>query len=64
MRFTYTDCEYRFIHGKAPKGCGMWWFKCGGYEVGVFGKYGEAKREAARKLKELGVNGGTIVVLS
>lgn len=64
MRFTYSDCTYRFMIGKAPKGFGTWWFKCGGYEVSCIGKYGDAKREAARRFKALGVNGGTIVVLA
>lgn len=46
---------YRASHGKEPKGnSGMWMFDINGKEYTFNGNYGDAKKQAMKKAKELG----------
>ena len=60
----FKTSQYRFAHGKEPKGTGKWMFKIGGEEFSPSSSmsYADAKKEAAKKAKEKGVT--TITVLS
>lgn len=60
----FKTSQYKFAHGKEPKGTGKWMFKIGGEEFSPSSpmSYADAKKEAAKKAKEKGVT--TITVLS
>ena len=45
MKIEFTDSEYRFEHGKAPKGLGWWFFKFEGHEFETTGTLTEAKKK-------------------
>ena len=47
-RVSVETTEYRFSHGKEPRGYGFWWFEIGGEQVSYTGKYAVAKDSAIR----------------
>lgn len=54
MRIEFTDTEYRFEHGKAPRGYGMWGFQYGRTEDTMFwasGTLTEAKKACREYVK-------------
>ena len=55
---TVTTSKYKGVHGKEPKGNGMWAFKIGGEEVFTpkAMNYSDAKKWAINQAKEKGVN--------
>lgn len=66
MVYVETN-SYVAAHGKNPRGFGGWWFELsgGGFDLGQFnftGLYGEAKRAAKVRAKEVGAT--TVRVLS
>lgn len=53
MKIEFTDREYRFEHGKAPKGFGHWFFTFEGYERWEMGTLTEAKKKVRAYVKEV-----------
>jgi len=55
---TVDTSKYKGVHGKEPKGNGMWAFEVGGEEIFTPSKmsYADAKKWASEKAKEKGVN--------
>lgn len=54
MKIEFTDSEYRFENGHAPKGFGRWGFQFeGSYEFWATGTLGEAKKACKAYIKEV-----------
>lgn len=53
MRIEFTDREYRFENGKAPKGYGFWGFTFEGYEFWKRGTLTEAKKACREYVKQV-----------
>ena len=49
MKFEFNTMPYQRVHGKAPKGCGLWIFDIEGTIFEASGTLTEAKR----KVKEM-----------
>ena len=47
-RVGISTTEFRFSHGKEPRGYGLWWFEIDGESVSYTGKYAVAKDSAVR----------------
>lgn len=63
MRIEFSDSNYKWTYGKAPKGYGCWAFKFEGYEVfAPASTYAEAKKWCKQKIKELAPEGYTDTV--
>ena len=56
MSVTFTTYSFVRNHGKRPYGYGTWFFKIGSATYQTVGMYGECKKEATAKAKELGVH--------
>jgi len=48
MAEKVSTTEYRFSHGKEPRGSGLWWFEIDGESVSYTGSYAVAKDSAIR----------------
>lgn len=53
MKIEFTDREYRFENGRAPKGYGRWGFEFEGYEFWATGTLTEAKKACRAEVKRL-----------
>jgi len=53
MKIEFTDREYRFEHGHAPKGRGWWFFKFEGHEFEATGTLTEAKKKCREHIREI-----------
>lgn len=53
MKIEFTDREYRFENGKAPKGYGFWGFSFEGYEFWHTGTLTEAKKACKNYIKQV-----------
>ena len=53
MRIEFTDSEYKFEHGKAPRGYGWWMFSFEGYTFEHTGTLTEAKNACKAEVKRL-----------
>lgn len=64
MKIEFTDSEYRFENGRAPKGYGMWEFSFEGYEFWAPGTLTEAKKACRAKVREVAPAGyvGSVIV--
>ena len=59
MRVEVNTSEYRFSHGREPRGRGLWCFALSGYMKGTEftehnGTYSEAKAKAVREARAIG----------
>lgn len=57
MGIEFTTSEYRFEHGKDPKGYGFWGFEFEGHEFWHSGTLTEAKKECRKEVKRLAPEG-------
>ena len=66
MKIEFTDSEYRFEHGHAPKGRGCWIFEFEGmdYTARAGQTLMEAKKEVKEQIKNIAPKGyiGTVYV--
>ena len=64
MRIEFNDSTYRFEHGKAPKGYGMWAFEFEGYMDWESGTLAEAKKKCKECIKKVAPKdyAGTVIV--
>ena len=64
MKIEFTDSEYRFEHGHAPKGRGGWIFQFEGQEYWAKGcqTLTEAKKEVKEHIKKIAPEGYTETV--
>ena len=53
MRIEFSTAEYKYEHGKAPKGYGYWMFEFEGYEYGAHGTLTEAKKLCREYVKKV-----------
>lgn len=53
MTILFTDKEYRYENGRAPKGFGRWGFSFEGHEFWATGTLRDAKIECKREVKRL-----------
>lgn len=53
MRIEFTDTEYKFEHGTAPRGYGRWFFTFEGYERWESGTLTEAKKKCREYIKQV-----------
>lgn len=53
MKIEFTDREYRFENGHAPKGYGHWLFSFEGYTYWTQGTLSEAKRHCCEYVKKV-----------
>lgn len=51
MRIEFSDSEYRFENGHAPKGFGYWGFEFEGHEYWTSGTLTEAKKACKAEVK-------------
>ena len=57
MKIEFTDREYRFENGRAPKGYGHWFFTFEGHERWEIGTLTEAKKKVRAYIKEIAPKG-------
>lgn len=64
MRIEFSDREYRYENGKAPKGFGFWGFSFEGYEFWKSGTLTEAKKACKEYVKQVAPADyvGTVIV--
>lgn len=64
MKIEFSDSEYRFVSGHAPKGYGYWGFQFKGYEFWSTGTLTEAKKACRAEVKRVVPSDyiGTIIV--
>ena len=64
MKIEFTDREYRFENGRAPKGYGFWIFRFEGYEFTHTGTLTDAKKACRAFVKSVAPDGyvGTVMV--
>lgn len=64
MRIEFTDREYRFEHGKTPRGYGYWLFTFEGYSYSATGTLTTAKVKCREYVKTVAPKGcvGTVIV--
>jgi hypothetical protein len=65
---TFHTEQYRFSHGKAPRGTGRWMFEFSDRPdstrfATVTGTYTDAKRRLVKKLRQEGLRYASITVL-
>lgn len=53
MKIYFSDKEYKFEHGKAPRGYGWWLFKFEGYEFSHSGTLTEAKKKCREYVRSV-----------
>ena len=53
MTIEFTDAEYRFEDGHAPKGYGFWGFEFEGHEFWAKGTLTEAKKACRAEVRRL-----------
>jgi hypothetical protein len=68
MKATFHTEQYRFSHGKAPRGTGRWMFEFSDRPdstrfTTVFGTYTEAKKKLVKYLRWEGIKYASITVL-
>jgi len=68
MTVTIKTSQYKFSHGKEPRGTGRWMFECREYgkdteTLSSYGTYAEAKKAVVAMLKARGAKYPTIIVL-
>lgn len=57
MKIVFTDREYHFEHGKAPKGYGHWYFTFEGHGRWEVGTLTEAKKKVKEHIREIAPKG-------
>ena len=57
MKIEFSDREYRFEHGKAPKGYGHWYFTFEGLGRWEVGTLTEAKKKVKEHIREIAPKG-------
>ena len=64
MKIEFTDTEYRFEHGKAPRGYGVWLFAFEGYTFEARGTLTEAKKACRNHIRVIAPADyvGTVIV--
>lgn len=66
--YYFEDARYIRAHGKKPRGRGWWAFEIKGRAEAVFASGNksltEAKREITQRLKDEGVEAGTIIYVA
>lgn len=62
MKIEFTDSEYRFENGHAPKGFGYWGFSFEGHEFWARGTLTQAKKECRAEVKRVAPHGYTLPV--
>jgi hypothetical protein len=60
--FTFNTSGYKSMHGRAPKGYGLWWFEINGARTTQQGTYGVAKKRIVQRLKGQGIKNASIKV--
>jgi hypothetical protein len=59
-----SAADYKFTHGKSPKGTGLWLFSLhrngASTDVQIFGLYSAAKKSAIREARSLGCDTVTV----
>ena len=55
----FTDREYRWSHGKSPRGYGYWAFGFEGHEFWAKGTLTEAKKKCVEEVRRLAPEGYT-----
>ena len=63
MKIEFTDKEYRFENGHAPKGFGYWGFQFEGHEFWASGTLTDAKKACKEEIKRLAPDGYTGYVI-
>lgn len=68
MKATFKTEQYRFFHGKSPRGTCDWMFEFSDRPdstrfTTVTGTYTDAKRRLVKKLRQEGIGYATITVL-
>ena len=53
MKIEFTNKEYKYEHGSAPKGYGRWGFTFEGYEFWSTGTLTDAKKACRAEVKRL-----------
>ena len=64
MKIEFSDKEYRYEYGKAPRGYGWWLFKFEGYEFSSKGTLTDAKKACREYIKKVAPADyvGTVIV--
>lgn len=64
MNIEFSDSEYRWAYGHAPRGRGWWWFTFEGHEFSYSGLYSEAKAACRQYIKSVAPAGysGSVTV--
>lgn len=64
MKIEFTDREYRYENGHAPRGIGFWGFNFEGHEFWASGTLSEAKKKCMKEVRRLAPDGypGTVHV--
>lgn len=64
MTIEFSDREYRWEHGKSPKGYGYWGFEFEGREFWAYGTRAQAQKACREEIKRVAPEGytGTVVV--
>ena len=57
MKIEFTNREYLFEHGKAPKGFGHWYFTFEGQGRWEVGTLTEAKKKVSAYIREIAPKG-------
>lgn len=57
IHIEFSDREYRFEHGKSPKGRGWWIFTFEGYEFCGYGTLTEAKSACRKHIRSIAPEG-------
>ena len=57
MKIIFTDTEYKFENGHAPKGYGHWLFTFEGHERWEVGTLTEAKKKVKEYIKQIAPTG-------
>lgn len=53
MKYEFSDSEYRFENGHAPKGYGYWGFSFEGLEFWAYGTLTEAKKACKAEIRRV-----------
>ena len=63
MTIEFTDTEYRFNSGHAPRGRGYWGFRFEGHEFWATGTLTEAKKKCRAEVRRLAPKGYANLVI-
>ena len=53
MIINFTTREYEAIHGRKPRGRGLWWFEIQDEEFQAYGTLTEAKKTCREHIKKM-----------